>query len=292
MPQQVQTIEDFLRPPHREGGDDHLVVIAVAVGDGFRQFVERGLFVLVIPVAVGAFNEEVIRLLRGDRIVHEESSGAAQIARENQLCGFALFRDRHFQKGRTENMARIAIGHTDARVRFQGLAVFHEMKLGGDVPGVFHRVQGFDVLIFGVLSRMPLLLLVFPLRFHFLNVRAVFEHQPGKGGGRWSAVDGAFEAFMDEARQKARVIDMGMREQNKGNIGRRIGFGIEIAGFDLRVALMHPAIDGKTDAAGFNQVAGPCNGLRRPEKMDFHRTSSYLLALPAGRAILAASPPQ
>ena len=129
LAQEVQAIQDFLRAAHCERGDDHLVAVVVAVGDGFGQFVERRFLVLVVAVAVGAFNEQIIRLTRNDGIVHEQRAGPSEVAGKDETGRLAVFGNGKFQKGRTENMPGIPVGDDNARMRLNRLAVFHDTEL-------------------------------------------------------------------------------------------------------------------------------------------------------------------
>ena len=193
-------------------------MVIVAVGDGFRQFVKCRFFVLMITIAVRTLNEQIISLAGDDRIMHQERARTPQIPREDDTGRFAVFRYGQLQESGAEDMAGVLIGDGNARMGFEGFVVFHQTELIRDFTGVFNRVQRYDLFAFAVLSGVPLLLLLPPFSFHFLNMRAVLKHQPGKGRCRWRAVNGAFEPLMHNAGQEAGMIDMSVCQKDKINI--------------------------------------------------------------------------
>ena len=150
--------------------------------------------------------------------MHQERARTPQIPREDDTGRFAVFRYGQLQESGAEDMAGVLIGDGNARMGFEGFVVFHQTELVRDFTGVFNRVQRYDLFAFAVLSGVPLLLLLPPFSFHFLNMRAVLKHQPGKGRCRWRAVNGAFEPLMHNAGQEAGMIDMSVCQKDKINI--------------------------------------------------------------------------
>ena len=93
LPQQVQAVQNLLCAPHGKGGNDDLVMVIVAVGDGFRQFVKCRFFVLMITIAVRTLNEQIISLAGDDRIMHQERARYApnpQRRRHGSFCRLPL----------------------------------------------------------------------------------------------------------------------------------------------------------------------------------------------------------
>jgi len=83
-------------------------------------------------------------------------------------------------------------------------------------------------------------------------------------------VDPALEAERDQARQQAGVVDVGVGEDDEID---RAWIEIEstlVLGAGLAPALEHAAIDQKTYAVRFHQIAGAGDFTRRAEKGQFH----------------------
>ena len=152
----------------------------------------------------------------------------------------------------------------------KGLSVLDCFQSFGNASGVLRRIQRLDVSACAALPAASVLLFPLPLRFHFLNMGAVFEHEADQSrrGGR--AVHGSAKTFPREPGQKARMIDMRVSKKNKTDIGGTVILDVEITRLYGGVALMHAAIHAKTDAARFHKVTGTGNSLCRAEKMNFH----------------------
>ena len=235
------SVEHFLRAFDGEGGNDDLFAIAVAVGDGFSQFVAAEAWVFVVAVAIGGLEKEIVR--RGGllRVVDDEGVGPAEVAREDEPCGSAVFRDFKFEERRTEDVPRVLVCHTDAGRRFERVAIVHRTQHLGRPGGVFGRIERFDLLDAPVAGEFAAL----PFRFHLLDVRAVLQHDAKQVGCGFCAVYGAGEPVARHGGQQPRMVNMRVGDQKEGYVGWTIDLGIIVTLFDFGVALMHAAVDGE-----------------------------------------------
>ena len=239
--------------------------------ENLGQLVDGLLGAAVITVTVGRLHQHHVGAIEEGRVLHQWRTGITQIAGEHQTGDVFAFGYFQFQKGRAENMPGVAVAHAHARFGLKKFVVAGRPQLAGDGLGVFHRVQrlhGAAVAVAGAFA-------VGPFRFHFLDVGAVFEHDGEQVHGRLGAVDRAGELFLDHARQKAAVIDMGVGEQNEVELGSLVKPGVDVSFFDFRVALVQAAIDGETGLFGFYDVTGAGNGLGGPHELDFHQKTPH-----------------
>ncbi len=86
------------------------------------------------------------------------------------------------------------------------------------------------------------------------------------GGG----VDGAAISALDQQRQQAAVVEMGMGQEDGVEIGRMEGERDAIADRFVRAALEHPAIDEDLCPLGDEQVLRAGDGGRATEEGDLH----------------------
>ena len=160
----------------------------------------------------------------------------------------------------------MAIGDPDARMGLETFTEGHGPGQRGGRPGV---LQGIQRLIPSPVAA-PLVVAGLPVVFHLLDVGAVFQHQGHQVPGGRRAVHRAPEPLCRHARQQARVIDMGVGEQDERQVRGAVVVGFEVAGFDGRVALMHAAIHGEADARGLDGEARARYRAGRAEKGDVH----------------------
>jgi hypothetical protein len=66
------------------------------------------------------------------------------------------------------------------------------------------------------------------------------------------------------------MVDMGVCNNEKLNFIRMIDINIPVAPFNLRIALVHAAIHGKSVTLGFQNKARSGNGSGRPHKFYLH----------------------
>ena len=105
-PAVAEVVEEFLRPPHGEGGDDHDAAAAVSLDD-VRQGGQHVL-VRVQPVAVGGLQDQQIRLRHRRRIGQDMPIVPAQVAGKHQAKLPPSSRRRVKRAhGRTQDVTRV-----------------------------------------------------------------------------------------------------------------------------------------------------------------------------------------
>ena len=137
-------------------------------------------------------------------------------------------------------------------------------------------IEGDDVLIPVAESFAAL-----PLRLHLLDVGAVQEHDPEEIRGRRGHVDLAAEPLLDETREEPGMVHVGVRHQHEFDPVGIVDVDVPVALFDLRVSLMHAAVDRKPMAARLQDVTGAGHRPCRTHKLDFHSRliMMYVMAL-------------
>jgi len=71
------------------------------------------------------------------------------------------------------------------------------------------------------------------------------------------------------------MVDMGMGDKDKIQTCGPVVVHVEIALFNLFVALMHAAINTEAMSAGFKDVAGTGYGLRGAKEIDLHVSPAF-----------------
>ncbi len=94
----------------------------------------------------------------------------------------------------------------------------------------------------------------------FLQGAGVFEHQAGERAGRPRAVDRAAVALRHESRQEARVVEMGVGEDDGVDLLRPERERAPVALLELVVALEETAVDEQAGVAELEQGAAAGDG--------------------------------
>ena len=191
-------------------------------------------------VAVGGLHDQIVGMAGVGRVTDKRLMLVADITRENddlrravRLCNAQ--RDRRA----AQQVAHIGKAHLDTPLGAveQGLPCLigagHELL--HDVLGILDRVVRLDHFCAAAHG-----LTVFPLGLLLLNVGRVLEHDAAEVAGGLGRVDGAAVAVFVQVRDPARVVDMGMGQQQRligaGGIGQ-VGIFVDIA------ALLPAAVD-------------------------------------------------
>ena len=66
------------------------------------------------------------------------------------------------------------------------------------------------------------------------------------------------------------MINVSMRDQKEIDMRRVVGFSVPVACFNIRTALMHPAVNGESRLIGFDNKTGAGDFSGRSEKFNFH----------------------
>ena len=228
----------------------------------------------MVAIAVGGFHEHIIGRGRRFGVAHNQRLRPPDIAGKNDARSLAVFVGLDSQGAGTQNVPRVIISHADTRSRFKDRMIFHFLKEGGRSDGVIGGIEGRR----RILEAAPLILGGRPLRFHFLNVRAVLKHelQQFRRGAR--AVDGPRKAMLHQHGQKPGVIHVGMSHKHKIQRLGSVGLFIAVTLFNSLVTLMQAAIHAETLAAGLQHKAGAGYRLSSAQKLYLHGDTSLLHA--------------
>ncbi len=235
-------IQKLLRAAHGKAGDDDIAAPVECRLQHGAQIADIIRFRAVAAVPVGGFHDKVIRVARVGRILDERLMGVADVARENDDLRRAA-RLRNAQRdGRTaQQVAYIGKAHLDftrwsIKQVLPGLiGAGHELL--HDLLGILDGIIGLDHL--GTTAHG---LAVFPLSLLLLDMGRVLQHDGTEVAGGVGGIDGAAVAVFVQVRDAARVVDVGVSQQQSfvgaGGIGQ-VGVFVDVA------ALLHAAVDQK-----------------------------------------------
>ena len=97
------------------------------------------------------------------------------------------------------------------------------------------------------------------------------EHdQPGQLGGAVRAMDRTGKAFADEHGQQTAVVQMGVGQHDRIQLGRLERERNAVADSFIRAALEHAAVDEDLGTAGFEQELRPGDGRRAAQEVEVH----------------------
>ena len=244
-------VEYFLGTAHREGGYQHVALFVASGADHLGQFLPGVVPGTVRPVAVGAFHHHQVRFLNGSGITQDGRVPVAQIAAEHQLALLTPFAQPQFNDCGAEDMAGVA--QPDLHTGQQGLAlvVIQGLEAVHGGLGILHRVQGLDGL-----QSFALALAVIPLGILFVDEAGVLEHDAAQVAGGAMGIDWPGEAGLDQQRQAAGVVQVGMGKDDGIQVldvhRQRLG----VAGFIFGAALDEAAFDQQALPTDFDQVTG------------------------------------
>ena len=197
MLQLAQVVEDLLRAPHREGGDQEP---AAGVGRARRRLGQLVGVVVgwVQPVAVGGLDEQHVGRRHRIRIAHDGHAVTAEVAREDHEASA----DPAPDEAGAQDVAGVDEARLDARRRREGLVEAHRLDLGQRAIGVAGREQRQrGVVLRGVVA-------VVELRLLLLQVGRVGQHHPQEIGGAVGTEHRAPVSAAHQSRQIATVVQM------------------------------------------------------------------------------------
>ena len=223
----------------------------------------------MVAVAVGGLHEHVVGPGRIFRIADNQGLGAADVAGKDHAGGLAVFLGFQAQGAGTQNVPGVVIGHADARRGLKGLVIVHGLKKRGRLLGVLHRIERGR----GIFQAPAVVLLGFPLGFHFLDVGAVLQHDFQQVAGGLGAVNGLVETVFGQQGQQARMVDMGVGDQDEINVFRLVGLDVAVALLNGLIALVHAAVHAEALAAGLDHIAGAGDCFGRSQELYFHMHS-------------------
>ncbi len=246
----VESVDEFLGSPHREGGDDDL---PAARGDPTYQRPERrggvGRGVVELP-GVGAFDDQgVDGTARRLWIADDRLIPAADVAREDEpVRGRAV--EGQIDRRAAEDVSGVAVGDGDVLGDPEGATVrmcFDQLlHPGGIGPGVEWRRRRSGPTFF-----------LQPAEVGLLDVGRVGEHDGAEVAGRRGGVDRTIELSRREEGEPPGVIDVGMGEHDGLDLPRIEGKRLIEPHRLLTTPLKEPGIQGDPMAAPLQQVTGP-----------------------------------
>ena len=260
--QLADQIEDLLRAPDGERGDDHVAAAVERALDHVGKEVDRIGVVVVKAVAVSGFHDDIIGLMDVVHRADDRHVAVAEIAAEDDLFRLAALRQPDLNRGRAEQMAGVDEAQRDV------VADVHKLSdLTGTeaVDGRLHVVKVVHRFIDFLAGTLGLAVLPFGL-LH-LDVRAVAQHDVTEVGRRLGQIDPAAKAVFAQQRQSSGVVDVGVRDQNKVKC-RRLDRQILVDEYVL--ALLHAEIHQTAPAAHLKIGAAAGDLVRCAEKRDFH----------------------
>ena len=252
--------DQFLGALHREGRDEKCTLLLCRLVHLARQDLAAAVLAALEAVtpAIGRLADHEIEIGRRLRIGLQHLVVGPQVTREQQAQRLgALLLHLDLDRGRAQQVAGIPVARPDAGCgrdpHFIGVALEMRERVHRILLGVDRLHQ--------ILTALGATLVEL-LHFHLLDVARVRQHDGAevrRGGG---AMDAVLVAVLDELRQHARMIDVGMGEKHRGDGARIEGEGpvVQLA-LGLRT-LEHAAIDEHFRAVGFDQVAGAGDGAR------------------------------
>jgi len=171
-------------------------------------------------------------------------------------------------------VARVVKADANAGSGAEQLAVFAGFDQWGHRLRVFSGVEG-QRIGFGAGPAQPL---VFSLRLHLLDVRAVQQKDVQEIGRRRRGVNCSAKTVGGHARQQSRMVDVGVGDKEEIHPRRIIRRDVQVASFDGIRALMHAAVNGKPRRPRFNDKTRPRDRSCGPEKLNFHKESSKAMS--------------
>ena len=244
----AQEIQQFLGAAHRKTGDDHVAAFVKGGLQHVGQLAQVVRLGAVAAVAVGGLHNQVVGMAGVGRVLDKRLVGVADIAGEHDdLRLFARLGDAQRDGRAAQQVAHIGKAHLDfsrwavKQVLPHLIGAGHELL--HDFFGILHSIVGFDH--FGTAAHG---LAVFPLGLLLLDMGRVLQHDGAEVAGRIRGVDGAAVAVFVQVGDAARVVDVGMGQQ-QGFVGAG-GIG-QVGVFVYVAALLHAAIDQDPMACGF-----------------------------------------
>ena len=249
--------QQFLRAFQRKCGDHQIAAPRQGSADfRFQHLAPPGnRHRFARAVAISAFAEHVV-----------EPGGAFGVGVERLVVWPQIARTQHphaarfqFDRGRTQDMPRIPQPRPDAGSRFEPLLQLHRAGLppGGDSVSLgIERVER-------VFAR-PVAAAVAPRGVGLLDAARVGQHVFQQVSGRLGAPDPPGEAFRHQPRQQAGMVDVGMGQDHRVDLGRIEPERAGVQPLQRARALEQPAVDQNAPVPQREFVAGTGHGARGP----------------------------
>ena len=224
-------------------------------------------------VAVGGLHEHIVCFLNIGRVLDDGLVQVADIAGEDQLRGGIALGDPQLDAGRAQQVAHIHEPDLDARGKLHPSLIRNAREQLHGRFGVLHSIHRFHRFCAGALA-----LAVFPLRFKFLNMGRVPQHDAAQLHRRVRGIDVAPEAVAHQQRQHAGMVDVCMGGQHPVDLAGCHRDGLVLV---YVLALFHAAVDQKALPSRFDQSAAAGDLMVRAQKCDLHKnTSGFISSVP------------
>ena len=257
-----QEVEDLLRAPHGEGGDDDVAAPAQGPVDDLGQLGGVAPHLLVVPVAVGGLHDHVVRPLEQHRVPDDGLVDVADVSGEDDGLPHVPFMELHRNGSGAQQVARVGKGGGHALAHADLLVVLAGMDVGHGAHGVLHGVDGLHK---G--TARALVAAVVVLCVGHLDVGAVHQHDLHEPRGKAGGPDLALEAVLDEHGDAARVVDMGVGHQD---VVDGVGLEGQLMVVDLVPPLLQAAVDQDSLPVDLKAVTAAGHTLVRSVKVQFH----------------------
>ena len=261
----LEKVDQLLAAADSEGRDENIAFAAPRLAKHLAQLRQRVFPGAVLAVAVGAFEDDQIRLAHDLGIAQDRRARVPQIAADHQLAPLALFLEPEFHDRRTEDMSRVLKAQLHARQDFFLDIIVEHLKLAHGLLGVAARVQRFDEAL--ALALTPAVLV---FRVLLVQRSRVLEHDVAQVARRAVGVDRPAVTGLDQQRQAAGVIEVGMCQDHGVDIAGCEGERRAVARLVGGRALDQAAVDEQAAVATVHQVARTGDFARRAQKLDIH----------------------
>ena len=221
----------------------------------------------VHAVAVGRLHEQVVGAVDRRRVAQDGQVLAAEVAREDQAARGAAVGDVEVDLRRAEDVAGLDERGGEAGQGRERLIVGDGDEAAQRLDGVVLVVDRFDRLPVGIV----LVLAVEVLGVAHLDARGVAQHVHAEVARGGRAVDAPLEPRLDERRQRARVVDVRVREDDRvggDGLGRQLGIARPRL---VAPPLVHPAVDEHAPGGGLDEVHRAGHFLRGTKEADGRR---------------------
>jgi hypothetical protein len=256
--QPLQQQQQRLRAPDRERRQQHRAAALMVRVDDVGQLC-GGVLRRVRPVAVGRFDDQHVGLRHGLGRRHQQVALAAEVATEHQPVAAAI--------GQVTLQA-------PSRCR-RGVSVTPSRPMPSFAPGRQRLETGDGPLRVGLgVQRQRLLVARIAVavgapRVLFLQVGAVHQQHRGQVAGGGRGVDGTAVALLDQRRQVAAVVQVGVAQHHGVDVQqlawqrRPVAFAVHLE------ALEQAAVQQHAVAGQFDQVARPGHAVGGAEEVIF-----------------------
>jgi hypothetical protein len=228
----------------------------------------------VQAITVGTLHQDQVGVRDADRIPQDRRAHVPEVAAEDDLSTHPPLLQPEFDDRGAEDVAGVAEPDLQPRNDFCAAAVGEALELPHDGDALVGRVEGLDRF-----EAFPLPFAVDRVGLFLGEEPRVLEHDPAQVTGGALCINGPGKARLGQQRQTARMVDVGVAEDD-GVQGRRIERpGLAVARLVLAGALDHAAVQQDPGVADGEDVARTGHLAGSTEKLEPHR---QLLPRPEG----------